>query len=174
MSQENEKGNSHPMGDHAKMHAGGGCPGSRMMDFSAPGAETGNTAGTRSSQLRQWPVQLHLVGPGAPYFKNADILLAADCVAYTVGDFHKDFLAGKSLAIACPKLDEGQDTYQEKITALIDEATINTLTVMTMEVPCCGGLLRLAQAAAANAKRKIPIKSIVVGLRGNIISEDWC
>lgn len=155
-------------------HAMGGCPGSRMMDFSQNDQNKGNTEGTRPSQLRQWPVQLHLVGPMAPYFQNADVVLAADCVAYAVGDFHKDYLTGKSLAIACPKLDEDQDVYQEKITALIDEANINTLTVMTMEVPCCGGLLHLAKTAAAKAKRKIPVKSIVVGLRGNINSEDWC
>lgn len=156
--------------------AGGkfGCPGSRMMDFSSSPESSGPQEGTRPSQLRQWPIQLHLVGPMAPYFQNADVVLSADCVAYTLGDFHKDYLTGKALAIACPKLDDGQDSYQEKITGLIDDAKINTLTVMTMEVPCCGGLLRLAQAAAAKATRKIPIKSIVVGLRGDINSEEWC
>lgn len=161
-------------GDHAKAHAMGGCPGSRMMNFSETEPKEGSSEGTRPSQLRQWPVQLHLVGPMAPYFQNADVLLAADCVAYTVGDFHKDYLKGKSLAIACPKLDDGQEVYEQKITALIDEAKINTLTVMIMEVPCCGGLLALAQAGAAKAKRKIPLKAIVVGLRGNIVSEEWC
>ena len=160
--------------ENKQSHSMGGCPGSRMMDFSKTEEKPGSSEGTRPSQLRQWPIQLHLVGPSAPYFHNADVLLAADCVAFTVGDFHKDYLAGKSLAIACPKLDEDQDVYQEKITALIDDAKINTLTVMTMEVPCCGGLLALAQAAAAKAKRKIPIKSIVVGLRGTINSEEWC
>lgn len=110
----------------------------------------------------------------APYFQNADVLLAADCVAYAIGDFHKDHLAGHSLAIACPKLDEGQEIYQKKLTALVDEAKINTLTVMTMEVPCCAGLLFLAESAVDQATRKIPIKSKVVSLRGEIQSEEWC
>jgi hypothetical protein len=124
--------------------------------------------------LRQWPIQLHLVAPTAPYFEKADVLLAADCAAYTIGDFHKDHLADHSLAIACPKLDEGQEVYRQKITALLDEANINTLTVITMEVPCCAGLLQLAQSAVAQASRKIPIKSKVVSLQGEILQEDWC
>jgi hypothetical protein len=160
--------------EHAALHARGGCPGARMMDFSATAETEEGLEGSRPSQLRQWPVQLHLVGPQAPYFQEADVLLAADCTAYAVGDFHKDFLAGKSLAIACPKLDEGQDIYVQKLAALIDEAKINTLTVATMEVPCCGGLLHLAKRAAEQAQRKIPIKSIVISLRGDILAEEWC
>src|SRR5690242_16384164 len=111
-----------------------GCPGSKMQHFTEE--ETAPTAelGTRQSQLRQWPVQLHLVSPMAPYYKGADVVLAADCVAYAVGDFHKDFLQGKSLAIGCPKLDDGQEAYVEKIRSLIDDANINTLTVLIMEV----------------------------------------
>jgi hypothetical protein len=129
--------------------------------------------GTRPSQLGQWPIQLHLVGPMAPYFQNADVLLTADCVAYTIGDFHKDHLAGHSLAIACPKLDQGQEIYREKLIALVDEAKINSLTVMTMQVPCCAGLLYLAKSAVEQATRKIPIKSKVVSVRGEILSEEW-
>ena len=152
----------------------GGCPGSRMRDFSDTQVEVGDQQGTRPSQLRQWPVQLHLVGPMAPYFQNADVLLVADCVAYTLGDFHKDHLAGHSLAIACPKLDDGQETYREKLTALVDEAHINTLTVMTMQVPCCAGLLYLARSAVEQATHKIPIKSKVVSIQGEILHEEWC
>jgi hypothetical protein len=162
-----EKNMSH---QHA---AAGGCPGSQMLDRSEESDSAEDSAGTRTSQLKQWPVQLHLVSPLAPYFKGKDVLLAADCSAFAVGDFHKDWLKGKSLAIACPKLDEGQEVYTEKITALIDEAKINTLTVMIMEVPCCGGLLQLAKQAAGKAKRKIPIKLAVVGLQGDIKSEEW-
>ncbi len=150
-----------------------GCPGSRMHDFrQKPQAKT-EEAGARQSELRQWPIQLHLVSPLAPYYAKADVLLSADCVAYTVGDFHKDYLKDKSIAIACPKLDEGLDTYEEKITSLIDDAKINTLTVMTMQVPCCGGLVAIARDAAGKAKRKIPIKSIVVSLQGDILQEEW-
>ena len=155
------------------VHTHAGCPGARMRDFSDTAVAAEAQEGTRPSQLRQWPVQLHLVGSMAPYFQNADVVLAADCVAYTLGDFHKDHLAGNSLAIACPKLDQGQDVYREKLTALVDDAKINTLTVMTMEVPCCTGLLNLAKSAVAQASRKIPIKSKVVSVRGEILREGW-
>ena len=149
-----------------------GCPGSKMQDFRKKETK-GDESGKRESQLSQWPIQLHLVSPMAPYYQKADVLLSADCVAYTVGDFHKDYLKGKSIAIACPKLDEGQDEYVEKIKSLIDDANINTLTVMTMQVPCCAGLVAIARQALESAKRKIPIKSIIVSLQGDILSEDW-
>jgi len=149
------------------------CPGAKMQDFGKEEVK-GAEEGKRASQLRQWPVQLHLVSPEAPYFQKADVLLSADCVAYSAGDFHKDYMKGKTIAIACPKLDEGQETYIEKITSLIDDAKINTLTVMTMEVPCCGGLVSIAQKGLQAAKRKIPVKSIVIGIRGgNVLSEEW-
>lgn len=150
-----------------------GCPGTKVMDFSQKETEQCCSEGEQPSQLRQWPIQLQLVPPNASYFKGRDVVLAADCVAYSLGNFHRDYLKGKSLAIACPKLDEGQDVYLNKLVAMIDQAKINTLTVMTMEVPCCSGLVRLAQAAQAKAQRKIPIKSIMVGVSGEILSEDW-
>jgi NAD-dependent dihydropyrimidine dehydrogenase PreA subunit len=150
-----------------------GCPGSRAMQLnSKPQAEEVAT-GTRPSQLTHWPIQLHLLGPQAPHYQGSDLLLAADCTAFALGEFHKDYLKGKTLAIACPKLDSEQEIYVEKIQALIDVAKINTLTVMIMQVPCCGGLLRLAQKAAAQATRKVPIKCVVVGLNGEILKEDW-
>jgi hypothetical protein len=142
------------------------------MTFADAAVDTGEQSGNRPSQLRQWPVQLHLVSPMAPYFQNADVLLTADCVAYTVGDFHKDYLTGHSLAIACPKLDSGQDVYREKITALVDEAEINSLTVMIMQVPCCAGLLHLARSAVEQANRKIPINARIVSVRGDILREE--
>jgi hypothetical protein len=95
----------------------------------------------------------------------------ADCVAYTLGDFHKDHLRGHRLAITCPKLDSGQDVYREKLTALVDEAEINSLTVMIMQVPCCSGLLRLAKSAVDQASREIPIQFKVVGVRGEILQK---
>lgn len=151
----------------------GGCPGSRMQDFREDTKGGKEETGSRQSQLRQWPIQLHLVSPEAPYYQKADVVLSADCVAYTVGDFHKDYLKGKSIAIACPKLDEGQDVYVEKIKSFMDDAKINTLTVMTMQVPCCGGLVAMAEEALRSAKRKVPVKSIVVSLQGDVLSEDW-
>ncbi len=160
------------------LHAGppaGGCPGSRAMSFQDPGAGGGgdDEAGTRTSQLRQWPVQLHLVSPVAPYFQGADVLLCADCVPFAVADFHRDHLKGRALAIACPKLDEGQEAYLTKLVSMIDDAKINTLTVMIMQVPCCGGLGYLAKEAVNRAQRKVPVKQIVVGLQGEILSEEW-
>jgi hypothetical protein len=134
-----------------------------------PPADTG----ARPSELRQWPVQLHLVSPQAPYFQGADVLLAADCVGFAVGDFHRDHLKGNTLAIACPKLDQGREVYVSKLTELIDDARINTLTVMVMEVPCCSGLLGLAQMAAERARRRIPIRRKTVDVRGAILEEEW-
>ena len=153
----------------------GGCPGAKTMDFSKKqeSAEEGGSTGKVASQLGQWPIQLHLIMPTAPYYRGADVLLVADCVAYALGGFHPEYLKGKSIAIACPKLDEGQDVYKDKIKSWIDDAKINTLTVMIMQVPCCGGLLQLAKEAAQSAKRKVPVKYVVVSLQGEILQEEW-
>jgi hypothetical protein len=149
-----------------------GCPGAKTMDFSAETKEKNTEHGKRASHLGQWPVQLHLISPNASYFQGKDVLLVADCVAYALGDFHKDYLQGNSLVIACPKLDSDLESYREKLTALIDDAHITSLTVMTMEVPCCRGLLALAQQASSQATQKIPIKSILVGIKGTILKEE--
>lgn len=157
--------------EHKKEEKACGCPGSQPKVFNRDNQFSMDVE--QPSELRQWPVQMHLVNPAAAYFKESDLLLAADCVAYTVGNFHSKFLKNKTLAIACPKLDSGMEAYIEKLTALIDNAKINTLTVMLMQVPCCGGLLQMAKVARQNAQRNIPIKAIIVGLEGNILSEDW-
>lgn len=151
------------------------CPGSKTIDFRENGQNNNenNQITDNPSQLRQWPIQLHLLSPTAAYFKGADVLLAADCVAFAMGNFHQKYLKGKSLAIACPKLDSNKEVYIEKITSMIDEAKINTLTIMMMEVPCCGGLLQMTKMALESAKRKIPVKSVYVSLQGEIISEEW-
>lgn len=150
---------------------GGGCPGSRAREiFKEETQEV--PLGDQPSELRQWPIQMHLIPPSAPYFKDADVLLAADCVAYSVGDFHSRHLRGKRLAIACPKLDTEQDIYLDKLTALIDHSSIRSLTVMTMEVPCCTGLLRLAQQALDQSERKIPMEWIKVGVQGDILQTE--
>jgi ferredoxin len=151
----------------------GGCPGSRTMVIPSPSAIADPVSADQPSELRQWPVQMHLVNPNAPYFREADLLLAADCVAFSLGNFHSKHLKGKSLAIACPKLDHGADIYVEKLTAMIDTAKINTITVMMMEVPCCGGLLQMVRAALSKAERKVPVKQMIVGISGNILKEEW-
>ncbi len=149
------------------------CPGARVMD-TRPGSgdalASGDETGQRKSELTQWPVELHLVPPGASFFKGRDVLISADCVAYALADFHKDYLKGRALAIACPKLDSGQEVYLEKIKDLIDKAGIKTLTVMTMEVPCCMGLVSLVRKAAESAERKVPIEHITVGINGSVLS----
>lgn len=159
---------------HHHHDGGGGCPGSKSFAFNEPKPkENISDEGTRPSQLTHWPVQMHLISPVAPHFQGSDVLLAADCCAFAYGDFHKNYLKDKTLAIACPKLDSAQEIYGEKLKALIDQAKINTLTVMIMQVPCCGGLLRLAQQAVGEAERKIPLKVVVVGLEGEILKEEW-
>ena len=160
---------------------GGGCPGSRTIDFNidiskleTPVVNVSDSPTTVvPSELKQWPVQLHLVNPDASYFRNADVLLSADCVAYSMGNFHSYFLKGKSLAIACPKLDTNKEVYIEKLTKMISESNINTLTVVMMEVPCCGGLMGMAQMAIQHSCRKIPVKQIIISIQGEIISEEW-
>jgi NAD-dependent dihydropyrimidine dehydrogenase PreA subunit len=155
-------------------HNGEGCPGSRTMVLERPGRTNDNSPSTEQpSELRQWPVQMHLVNPNAPYFKGSDLLLAADCVAFSMGGFHNNHLKGKSLAIACPKLDQGTDSYVDKLTIMIDIAKVNTITVMIMEVPCCGGLLQMVRTALANATRKVPVKKMIVGIKGEILQEEW-
>ncbi len=158
----------------AHAHGGGGCPGSQARIISRPTDSVASTSSVSAqSELRQWPVQLHLVNPQASYFQNSDVVIAADCVAFAMGDFHARFLKGKSLAIACPKLDSGMDIYRDKITALVDQANINTLTVVIMQVPCCGGLLQVAKDAVARASRKVPVKAAIISIEGNVLEEKW-
>ncbi len=158
-----------------KEHHHAGCPGSKIVDFSEMKSTENKMSNNvdLSSQLRQWPIQLHLVSPNAGYYKGSDLLLAADCVAFAMGNFHQDILKGKSIAIACPKLDSNKEVYIEKLTAMIDDAKINTITIIMMEVPCCGGLLQMARMAVENARRKVPIKTIYISIQGEVISEEW-
>jgi len=161
-----------------------GCGSAKTIDFRidmdkvqtavAAAATTENIASDPApSEPRQWPVQLHLVNPMASYFQGADVVLAADCVAFAMGDFHNRLLKNKSLAIACPKLDTNKDVYLDKLSTMISDAKINTLTVPIMEVPCCGGLIQMAKMAVQQSGRNIPIKKIVVGIKGDILNEEW-
>lgn len=150
-----------------------GCPGSKTMDLREKGTQEEGTSVKVKSQLRQWPIQMHLISPTAPYFEKADVVLVADCFAYSFGNFHNDYLKGKSIGIACPKLDSEQEIYVEKIKSWIEDAKINTLTILIMQVPCCSGLVRLAKEAAESANRKVPIKYIVMSLQGEVLQEEW-
>ncbi len=159
---------------HSHGHGGGGCPGSKAMVIEKQGADADSTpVGDQPSELRQWPVQMHLINPNASYFQGSDLLVAADCVAFSMGGFHSKHLKGKSLAIACPKLDHGSDIYIQKLTALVDTAKVNTITVMMMEVPCCGGLLQMVKSALSQASRKVPVKMMIVGIAGEVLKEEW-
>lgn len=159
---------------HAHGHElnGGGCPGSRALVIERQ-TDSPDRNINIGSELNQWPIQMYLINPNAQYFMNADLLVAADCVAYSVGNFHNKYLKDKSLVIACPKLDHGTEIYIEKLKTLINVAMLNSITVMIMEVPCCGGLLRMAKAAVEDSSRNVPVKLIVVGFKGNILQEEW-
>jgi ferredoxin len=157
---------------------GGGCPGSApvVFDIDMDKVENEGVApigADAPSELRQWPVQMHLLNPMAPYFLNADVVLAADCAAFAMGNFHNRFLKGKTLAIACPKLDSNQESYVHKLISMIDDARINSFTVVRMQVPCCGGLNKLVDAALAASTRKVPVKQAVISHSGEVLSEEW-
>lgn len=147
--------------------AGGGCPSARLMDFDAKPAEGASDAGERPSELRQWPVQMHLVPPTAPFLQDAEVLFAADCVPFAYADFHKDMLKDKALLIGCPKLDDGQ-AYLQKLTEMLQQANIRKLSVAVMEVPCCSGLVALSRQAIAASGKDIPFEVITVGIKGDI------
>jgi ferredoxin len=146
------------------------CPGSQNRTFSPCSVNDGDTP-SRPSQLTHWPIQLHLISPSAPQYRNSDLLIAADCTAFSNADFHQKFLKGHTLVIACPKLDANQDIYRDKLIALMDQAKVKSIKVMIMTVPCCGGLLRQVIEAAKHAVNKPPIQCTVVGLQGEILSE---
>lgn len=121
------------------------------------------------SQLSNWPVQLMLLSPNAAYLQQSDLLFAADCVAFAVGDFHKRFLNGKTLAVACPKLDE-TDIYIEKLKDIIANNDLNSITVVHMEVPCCSGMTRLVEKAIRQLNSNMTFEDITVSLKGEIIN----
>jgi len=168
----NENGIENPLNGHSESHPKhfSGCPSSKEMTFKEHETEE-DESGRRQSHLQQWPIQLHLVSPFASYYHDSDLLLAADCVAFAYADFHKDFLKDKSIAIACPKLDTNKQVYLDKLTSMINESNLKSITVLIMQVPCCGGLLQLAKTANDSADRNIPINAVVIGVNGEAIQE---
>jgi len=143
---------------------GCGCPGSMAKVIERP-ETTDTTQGKAPSELRQWPVQLHLVPPTAPYFQDADILVCADCVAFAMGSMHQELLKGKALAIACPKLDD-TTAYVDKLAHIFNVNSIKSITVAIMEVPCCRGLDIMVREALQKSGREIPLESITIGING--------
>ncbi len=148
------------------------CPSSRSMQFETPEATPEANPGTsQASMLSHWPVQLRLVPITAPYFRNADILVVADCVPFAYPNFHQDFLQGKAVVVGCPKLDDIQ-YYCQKLTEILRANPIKSLTVLHMEVPCCFGLVKVTEEAIVASGKKIPFKTIKIGIRGEIKTEE--
>jgi len=172
-NQHSKNMSNHMNHSHHDDAQGCGCQGSQTRTFVSH-VEAGHPASaSQPSALSHWPVQMHLINPSAGHFVKSHLLLAADCTAFTLGAFHRDHLAGKTLAIACPKLDSNRESYVDKLITLIDQAEIDMMTVMIMEVPCCGGLVQLVDMALGQSKRKIPVKLLVISVDGNIKQERW-
>ena len=142
-----------------------GCPGSAMQQFESPAEDAAATH--QPSRLTQWPVQLTLVPPTAPFLAGADVLLTGDCVAYASGGFHQDFLKDHALLLACPKLDDWE-AHLAKLTEVVKQSALKSITVMRMEVPCCGGLTQMAQRAIEASVQRVPLAEMVIGIRGDI------
>lgn len=152
--------------DAAKPHAPSSCPGSHMRTLHP--ADTGlHSAQPATSQLAQWPCQIRLAPVNAPYFAGAKLLIAADCTAYAYARMHQDFMRGKVTLIGCPKLDDVD--YADKLTTIIRENDIQSVTVVRMEVPCCGGLERAARQALQNSGKFIPWQVVTLSIDGNIL-----
>jgi ferredoxin len=146
----------------------GGCPGSMSREIQRNTEAEGQKTVSGNSELTQWPIQLHLVSPFAPYFNNSDLLIAADCTAFSLGSFHQDLLKGKKLIIACPKLDDTSN-YIEKLAEILKNNTGYSLTVATMVVPCCSGLEYIVDQAAELSGTNINVKKVKVGIDGQMI-----
>ena len=168
----------------------GGCPGSAVKEFNKPAAEahSGGCPGSKmrqinrseekdsdvkiTSKLSQWPVQLKLVPVNAPYFKGADLLITADCVPFAYGNYHNDFLKGKAVVVGCPKLDD-IEFYTGKLAEIIAGNNLESITVLRMEVPCCGGMSLAAKKARDKSGSDVPVKVITIGLEGEIVKREY-
>ena len=150
-----------------------GCPGSKVMDLrddDKTDTASGDAGIKQQTELRQWPVQIHLVPVNAPYFDGADLLIAADCVPFAYGDFHRSLLKGKILLVGCPKLDDA-GFYKDKITEILKENDIKSVTIAHMEVPCCFGLVKLVNDALKDSGKNIPLDYIMIKVNGEIREE---
>jgi hypothetical protein len=171
-----EKGIAVP-GDAPKSPPPCGCPGMQVRDLAPAeddaGSDTPLAVGgpPRASHLRTWPVQLTLVPPVAPFLKNADILIAADCVPFAFPDFHEELLKGRILLIGCPKLDDG-GAYVEKLAAVFEGNDVNSVTVAHMEVPCCFGFVQIVKEAISRSGKVVPFAEVTLGVKGGIVSRE--
>lgn len=149
----------------------GGCPGSAMRTIQRA-ASPAPSGEKQTSQLAQWPVQLSLVSPAAPYFKGADLLVTADCVPFAYADYHKDFLRGRAVVVGCPKLDD-IEPYISKLEELIRINDLESITVLRMQVPCCGGMAYAVKTARDNAGSDIPVKVVTISIEGQVIKREY-
>jgi len=147
------------------------CPGMATQRLTRNESPDQDDTAEVPSQLGQWPVQLKLVSPTAPYFADSDLLLVADCVPFAVGDFHRRFLKGRSIAIGCPKLDDVR-FYVEKFAQILRANNLHSLTVVHMEVPCCSGLTRVAREAIALSGKPLHFQDVTISLRGDVIQAE--
>ena len=143
-----------------------GCPGSQARAIQREACSCPSTHAPSTSQLSQWPVQIKLLPVNAPYFDGADLLIAADCTAYAYGNFHDTFIRGRVTLIGCPKLDEGD--YADKLTAIFSNNDISSITVVRMEVPCCGGIENAVKRALSSSGKEIPCDVVTVSIRGTL------
>jgi len=148
----------------------GGCPGMAAMSFGERRQKESETGKAVPSMLGQWPVQLHLVSPAAPYWKNADVLIAASCVPVAFGDFQNRLLKNRRIVIACPKLDRTEG-YVEKLTEIFRHNDIASVTVAHMEVPCCSGLVAMVERALADSGKVLPYRRVKIGIQGQVLGE---
>ncbi len=154
--------------EHRHQPPAGGCPGSRMRTMERAPQPATAEAPAAQSELRQWPCQIKLVSPNAPYFEGAHIVICADCTAYAYPNIHK-FMKNKITLIGCPKLDDVD--YSEKLTAILSMNDIQSITVVRMEVPCCGGMVQYVKSALQNSGKMIPWHIITISTDGQVIDE---
>ncbi len=158
-----------PHASHAHPPMHGGCPGSRAMAIKRTAESSASapvSAQPLTSELMQWPCQIKLVPVNAPYFDNCDLLIAADCTAFAYANIHKDFMKNRITLIGCPKLDEGD--YSEKLTAILANNNINSVKILRMEVPCCGGIVNAVKTALMQSGKIIPWSIVIIGTDGEI------
>lgn len=145
----------------------GGCPGMRSKTLRHAEPSNAPRPSEAASELMQWPVQIKLAPTNAPWLKDADLLIAADCTAYACGGFHEKFMKGRVTLIGCPKLDEGD--YAEKLTAILEQGDVRSVTVVRMEVPCCGGIVNAVKEALRMSGKIIPWQVVTLSTDGRVL-----
>lgn len=177
-----QHGHGHQQGHHqghGHHHGMGGCPGSMAKRIERPSAQAeapvqpaaprAEGAVKHQSELQQWPIQISLVNPAAPFFQDANLLIAADCTAFAYADFHRDFIRNHITVIGCPKLDDN-DFYAEKLTAILKANSIKSITVARMVVPCCGGIVNAVKQAMLNSQTIVPYREVTIGIDGELLA----